>query len=68
MGTELQQNHSAIITMCYCYLKPLCLLLQPKLPDDWGIMSVLSVIMDKHLRWGFPKCFNRIRKQGSMEP
>jgi putative transposase len=25
-------------------------------------MSVLSAIMDGHLRWNFPKCFNRIRK------
>ncbi|PIT54368.1 transposase [Snodgrassella alvi] len=37
---------------------------QPKLPDDSVIMSVLSAITDKHLRWGFPKCFNRIRKLG----
>jgi putative transposase len=40
----------------YCY--------QPKLPDDSVIMSVRSAITDKHLRWGFPKCFNRIRKLG----
>jgi putative transposase len=37
---------------------------QPKLPDDSVIMLVLSAITDKHLRWGFPKCFNRIRKFG----
>jgi putative transposase len=40
----------------YCY--------QPKLPDDSVIMSVRSAITDKHLRWGFPKYFNRIRKLG----
>ncbi|WP_081303537.1 IS3 family transposase [Gilliamella sp. WF3-4] len=26
------------------------------------IISVLNAITDWHLRWGFPKCFNRIRK------
>ncbi|WP_081303477.1 IS3 family transposase [Gilliamella sp. WF3-4] len=28
------------------------------------IVSVLNAITDRHLRWGFPKCFNRIRKLG----
>ncbi|OCG61257.1 transposase [Gilliamella sp. Nev3-1] len=37
---------------------------QPKLPDDSVIISVLNAITDRHLRWGFPKCFNRIRKLG----
>ncbi|WP_180296430.1 hypothetical protein [Snodgrassella alvi] len=37
---------------------------QPKLPDDSVSMSVLSAFTDRHLRWGFPKCFNRIRKLG----
>jgi hypothetical protein len=30
------------------------------LQDD----SVLNAITDRHLRWGFPKYFNRIRKLG----
>jgi putative transposase len=37
---------------------------QPKLPDDSVIMSVLSAITDRHLHWGFSKCFNCIRKLG----
>jgi putative transposase len=37
---------------------------QPKLPDDSVIVSVLSAITGKHLRWGVPQCFNRIRKLG----
>ncbi|WP_143557141.1 IS3 family transposase [Snodgrassella alvi] len=37
---------------------------QPKLQDDLVIMSVLGTITDRHLRWGFPKCFNRIRRLG----
>ncbi|OCG55917.1 hypothetical protein A9G30_03015 [Gilliamella sp. Fer4-1] len=28
------------------------------------IVSVLNAITDRHLCWGFPKCFNRIRKLG----
>ena len=37
---------------------------QPKLLDDSVIVSVLNAITDRQLRWGFPKCFNRIRKLG----
>ena len=37
---------------------------QPKLQDDSMIISILNTITDQHLRWGFPKCFNRIRKLG----
>ncbi|OCG44469.1 hypothetical protein A9G28_00535 [Gilliamella sp. Fer1-1] len=37
---------------------------QPKLQDDSVIVSVLNAVTDRHLRWGFPKCFNRIRKLG----
>lgn len=28
------------------------------------IISVLNATTDRHLRWCFPKCFNRIRKLG----
>ncbi|WP_363319067.1 IS3 family transposase [Gilliamella sp.] len=37
---------------------------QPKLQDDSVIVSVLNAITDRHLRRGFPKCFNRIKKLG----
>ena len=37
---------------------------QPKSADDSMIISLLKSITDKHLRWGFPKCFHRIRKLG----
>lgn len=46
-----------------CWLKPLCLLL-PKLSDDSVIVSVLSAITERYLRYGFLKCFNYIRKLG----
>ena len=40
------------------------LTIKPELADNSMIISVLSVVTDKHLRWGFPKYFNRIRKLG----
>jgi len=37
---------------------------KPKLSDDSEIIDVLNELTDKHNRWGFPKCFKRIRKLG----
>ena len=34
---------------------------KPKLSDDSEIIDVLNKLTDKHNRWGFPKCFKRIR-------
>lgn len=35
-----------------------------KLTDDSEIMGVLNALVEKHHRWGFPKCFKRLRKLG----
>ncbi|MCO6508184.1 MAG: transposase [Snodgrassella sp.] len=61
---ELQESHPVTITMSCAIvdLSRCAYYYQPKLQDDSVIMSVLSVITDRHLRWGFPKCFNRIKK------
>jgi putative transposase len=63
---QLQENHSITIAMSCAIagLSRCAYYYQPKLPDYSVIVSVLSVITDKHLRWGFPKCFNRIKKLG----
>lgn len=37
---------------------------EPKQVDDNEIIDVLNGLVDKHKRWGFPKCFKRIRKLG----
>ena len=37
---------------------------KPKLSDDSEIIDVLNKLTDKHNRWGFSKCFKRIRKLG----
>ena len=37
---------------------------QPRSADDFMMISLRQLITDKHLHWGFPKCFCRIRKLG----
>lgn len=37
---------------------------QPKLLDDHEIIEELNKLVEKHHRWGFPKCFKRLRRLG----
>ncbi|WP_144340385.1 integrase core domain-containing protein [Snodgrassella communis] len=63
---QLQESHSVTFAMscaivglsgcAYFYLS--------KLLDDSVIISVFNAITVRHLRWGFPNCFNRFRKLG----
>jgi putative transposase len=61
---QLQQNYSITIAMSCAIvgLSRCAYYYQPKLQDDSVMVSVLNAITDWHLRWGFPKCFNRIKK------
>jgi len=34
------------------------------LTDDSAIIDALNDLAEKHQRWGFPKCFKRLRKLG----
>ena len=45
-------------------MSPTAYYYKPKLSDDSEIINVLNKLTDKHNRWGFPKCFKRIRKLG----
>lgn len=36
----------------------------PKLPDDTEIVDALNDLVEKHQRWGFPKCYKRLRALG----
>jgi putative transposase len=37
---------------------------QAKLPDDDELIDVLLALIDKHPRWGFPKCRKRLKALG----
>ncbi len=37
---------------------------EPKLTDDDEIIDALNALIERHHRWGFPKCFKRLRKLG----
>lgn len=37
---------------------------QKRMIDDSDIIKVLNQLVEKHQRWGFPKCFKRIRSLG----
>jgi putative transposase len=37
---------------------------QPKLMDDSLIIDALNHLVNRHHRWGFPKCYKRLRKLG----
>ena len=37
---------------------------QPKRCDDSEVITVLNTLVERHQRWGFPKCFKRIRALG----
>ena len=62
---QLQESHSITIAMSSNIVGLSCCAYyyQPKLSDNLVIISVLSTMTNKHLRRGFAKCFNRIRKQ-----
>jgi putative transposase len=65
-AVQLQENHYVTIAMSCTNvgLNRCAYYYQPKLPDDSVIVWVLSAITDRHLRRGFPKYFNSIRKLG----
>src|SRR5690554_2863131 len=37
---------------------------EPKLADDDEIIDALNALIERHHRWGFLKCFKRLRKRG----
>jgi len=37
---------------------------EPKLLDDTDIIEALNSLVEKHHRWGFPKCFKRLKTLG----
>ena len=37
---------------------------EAKRPDDSAIIDALNEVVEKHQRWGFPKCYKRLRAKG----
>lgn len=37
---------------------------EPKVVDDGEIIDALNQLIERHQRWGFPKCFKRLRAMG----
>ena len=74
MPTSVRKSRAQTLQSQYCVTNKMsCTIVhlsrradyyQPKSVDDFMIISLFKSITDKHLRWGFPKCFHRIRKLG----
>lgn len=63
---ELQVQYNASVVKCcdVVGISRTAYYYEPKLTDDDEIIDALNALIDKHHRWGFPKCFKRLRKLG----
>ena len=63
---ELQATHQVGVTMSckVVSISRTAFYYQPTLTDDSAIIDALNDLVEKHQRWGFPKCFKRLRKLG----
>ncbi len=63
---ELQVEHDISIVMScdIVGISRTAFYYQPKVIDDSTIINALTQLIDRHPRWGFPKCFKRLRALG----
>ena len=63
---ELQATHKIGATMSckVVSISRTAFYYQSTLNDDSAIIDALNDLVEKHQRWGFPKCFKRLRKLG----
>ena len=63
---ELQADHEVSIVMsCEAAgLSRTAYYYEPKSVDNSELISALDKLIEKHPRWGFPKCFKRLRALG----
>ncbi len=63
---ELQVQYKASVVKCcdVVGISRTAYYYEPKLTDDDEIIDVLNALVERHHRWGFPKCFKRLRKLG----
>ena len=61
---QLQAQHGiSIVVSCQIVcISRTAYYYEPKLNDDKSIVDKLTELTDKHTRWGFPKCYKRLRK------
>ncbi len=67
---ELQATHQIGVTMIckVVSISRTAFYYQSTLNDDSAIIDALNDLVEKHQRWGFPKCFKRLRNRLSLEP
>ena len=63
LAKDLQQNRGiSIVRSCEVTgLSRTAFYYEPKKQDDSEIIAALNAIVERHARWGFPKCFARLR-------
>ena len=66
LAQQLQAQHDiSIVVSCQIVcISRTAYYYEPKLNDDDAIVDKLTELTDKHTRWGFPKCYKRLRKLG----
>ena len=61
---QAQHNISIVVSCQIVCISRTAYYYEPKLNDDDAIVDKLTELTDKHTRWGFPKCYKRLRKLG----
>lgn len=63
---ELQTKHAISIVMscAVVVISRTAYYYKTKLVDDTNVISQLDLLIEKHPRWGLPKCFKRLRTMG----
>jgi putative transposase len=66
LAQQLQAQHDiSIVVSCQIVcISRTAYYYEPKLINDDAIVDKLTELTDKHTRWGFPKCYKRLRKLG----
>ena len=59
---QAQHNISIVVSCQIVCISRTAYYYEPKLNDDDAIVNKLTELTDKHTRWGFPKCYKRLRK------
>lgn len=61
---QAQHDISVVLSCMITGMSRTAFYYQPKRCDDSEVITVLNTLVERHQRWGFPKCFKRIRALG----